>query len=240
MQAILNIFQTGLIFKTFPNPTVAIIACSLCILGCIAIPYLLGSINSAIIVSKLFFHEDVRTHGSGNAGTTNVMRTYGKKAALFTLLGDILKTVISILIGGLFLGLYYKTGFSFGWGGYIAGFFCIVGHVWPIYYRFRGGKGVLCLASAVLMLSPIAFIPLIAIFIILVAFTRYISLGSVISALLYPLILQRLATFFVRPPDALCILLCIIEALLIVFCHRTNIRRIMNGEENKFSFKSKR
>lgn len=241
MQAFLNLFQEGFFFSTFPNKTVALVICALSVFGCIIIPYLLGSINSAIIVSKIFFHEDVRQHGSGNAGTTNVMRSYGKKAALFTLLGDILKTVIAVLIGGLFMGLYYgKYAFSVGLGGYIAGFFCIVGHIWPIYYRFRGGKGVLCLATVVGMLSPIVLLPLLLFFILLVAFTRYVSLGSVISALLYPLLLNRLALFFGHPINGLCLLLGIFEALLIVFCHRANIRRIMNGEESKFSFKSKR
>lgn len=241
MSTFFSLFQEGLFFSTFPNKTVALTVCVISVLGCIIIPYLLGSINSAIVVSKLFFNEDVRTHGSGNAGTTNVMRTYGKKAALFTLLGDILKTVIAVLIGGLFMGLYYgKYAFSVGLGGYIAGFFCIVGHIWPIYYRFRGGKGVLCLATVVGMLSPIVLLPLLLIFILLVAFARYISLGSVISALIYPLFLNRIALFFGHPINGLCLLLGILEALLIVFCHRSNIKRIMAGEENKFSFKSKR
>lgn len=240
MNAFFSLFQEGLFFSTFPNKTVALTVCIVSVLGCIIVPYLLGSINSALVVSKLLFNEDVRTHGSGNAGTTNVMRTYGKKAALFTLLGDILKTVIAVLVGGLFMGLYYgKYAFSVGLGGYIAGFFCIVGHIWPIYYRFRGGKGVLCLATVVGMLSPIVLLPLLLIFILLVAFARYISLGSVITALIYPLLLNRLALFFGHPINGLCLLLAIFEALLIIFCHRTNIKRIMNGEENKFSFKSK-
>lgn len=243
MNAFFSLFQEGLFLKfAAAEHSVAsvIVVGILCTLGAIVFPYLLGSINSAMVVSKLFFNEDVRTHGSGNAGTTNVMRTYGKKAALFTLLGDILKTVIAVLVGGLFMGLQYgKYAFSIWIGGYIAGFFCIVGHIWPIYYRFRGGKGVLCLATVVGMLSPIVLLPLLLIFIILVAFARYVSLGSVITALIYPLVLNRIALFFGAPVNGICLLLAIFEALLIIFCHRTNIKRIMNGEENKFSFKSK-
>ncbi len=204
------------------------------------IPYLLGSINSAILVSKIFFREDVRNSGSGNAGTTNVMRCYGKKAALLTLLGDILKTVIAVLVGGMIMGLgYVGYGFAVGLGGYIAAFSCVVGHVWPIYHGFRGGKGVLCLATVVGMLSPIVLLILLLCFVGLVAFTRYISLGSVIGALLYPFLLNRIsALFFSQGIVGMPTLIAMVLALLIVFCHRGNLKRLLNGEENKFSFHS--
>lgn len=212
--------------------------------------YLLGSINSAIIVSRLFFREDVRSQGSGNAGTTNVMRSYGKKAAIFTLLGDMLKTVIAILFGGLVLGLNYAGyGFSYGYGGYIAAFACVLGHVYPIFYGFKGGKGVLCLATAVLMLSPIALVLLFLVFILIVAFTKYVSLGSVVGALLYPILLNRLIVLLgpvvtqegnVVPLDGVQTLISMLLGLFIAFCHRENIKRLMRGEEHKFSFHSKK
>ena len=99
----------------------------------VLIPYLLGSINSAVVISRLLYHDDVRNHGSGNAGTTNMLRTYGKVAALLTLLGDVLKTVLAVCIGSFTL--------SAAIGGWIAAFFCMIGHIFPLYYRFRGGKG---------------------------------------------------------------------------------------------------
>lgn len=240
MQAFLNLFQKGLAYTiTYPSETSLLIFTIVFIVATIVIPYLLGSVNSAIIVSKIFFHEDVREKGSGNAGTTNVMRSYGKKAALLTLLGDILKTVLAIFVGGLFMGLYYGPyGFSIGYGGYIAGFFCIVGHIFPVFYKFRGGKGVLCLATAAAMLSPFVLLLLLLFFIIIVAFTRYVSLGSVIGSLFYPLLLNRFAIFFGASLDGIHTLIAMAAALLIVFCHRKNLRRIMNGEENKFSFHS--
>ena len=122
----------------------------------IFIPYLLGSVNTAIIVSGAMYHDDVRNHGSGNAGFTNMMRNYGKKAAIITFVGDILKTVLAVLIGWCVFG--YLTA-------YIAGLACLIGHVFPVFYNFRGGKGVVCLATILLMLDWRLFLILLAIFI---------------------------------------------------------------------------
>ncbi|MGM9643600.1 MAG: glycerol-3-phosphate acyltransferase, partial [Eubacteriales bacterium] len=116
---------------------------------CIILPYLIGSINPAIIFSKKVYHDDIRTHGSGNAGTTNTLRTYGKKMAALILLLDFLKAVIAVVLGSLILSREV--------GGAIAGIFVILGHTFPIYYKFKGGKGVASLAGVVLVLSPISF-----------------------------------------------------------------------------------
>lgn len=239
----LSLLQEGLLYRlSFSSTNTLVIATALLTAATIIIPYLLGSINSAMVVSRLFFGTDIRKEGSGNAGTTNVMRCHGKKAALLTLLGDIFKTVLSVLIGGLFMGLYYgDLAFSIGYGGYIAGFFCMVGHIWPIYYGFRGGKGVLCLATFVGVLSPLVLLPLLLIFIVIVAFTRYVSLGSVLGALIYPLLLNRLCMLsFGYTLDGIQTVISMLAALLIVICHRANLRRLLNGEENKFSFHSKK
>ena len=111
------------------------------LLASIVAAYLLGSINSAIIISKLFYGDDIRKHGSGNAGTTNMLRTYGAKAALFTLIFDMLKTVLAIGFAGFLLGFYYVPGaISISEVCYIAGLFAVIGHVFPIYYQGKGGK----------------------------------------------------------------------------------------------------
>ena len=132
--------------------------------------YFLGSINFAIIISSTQYKQDIRDFGSNNAGMTNMMRTYGKKAAALTLIGDALKAVIACLIGHIILGQL---------GAYIAGLFCIVGHIFPIYYNFKGGKGVVTAGVTIFMCNPIVFLIIITMFFIIVLISRYISLGSV-------------------------------------------------------------
>ena len=186
---------------------------------CAASGYFLGALNSAIIVSKLKYGQDIRNFGSGNAGMTNMLRTYGKGAAGLTLLGDVLKTVIGCLIGLLLLGES---------GGYVAGFFCIIGHVFPIYYDFKGGKGVLALATMVCMLNWQTFLVLFMLFILIVSFTKYISLGSVMCSLLYPIVLSKFAE-----PNIFATIVSITVAILVTVMHRANIKRLLDGEENK-------
>ena len=207
------------------------------ILAIIIIPYLLGSINSAIIVSKVGYHDDIRNHGSGNAGLTNTLRTYGLGAAGLTLLGDILKTVLSILIAGIFFGFNYVSGISVGYACYIAALFCIIGHIKPIYYGFRGGKGVLCCATAVLVLAPIVFLVLFASFALIVYVSRYISLGSIVVAGLLPIALQGyMQTIANDSYDPIVVLFGFIVAVIVIYCHRSNLGRLWRHEENKFSF----
>ena len=189
--------------------------------------YLLGSINFAIIISGKQYKQDIREFGSKNAGMTNMMRTYGKKAAGYTLLGDALKAVVSCIIGYTLIGHL---------GAYVAGLFCILGHIFPVYYKFKGGKGVVTTAIAILMCDPFVFLVLITIFVIIVAFTKYISLGSVICVMLCPILsdkFSRLLRGFPTPFSAFAIVI----AILVVFKHWTNIKRLLNGTESKFSFK---
>ena len=205
---------------------------------CMVIPYLLGSVNTAVLVSRLLYHDDIRRHGSGNAGLTNMLRTYGKVGALLTLLGDVLKTLLSIFIGGLLMGLQYYGSFSLGYGGYLAAMFCVMGHVFPIYYRFKGGKGVLCSATVVAALSPIVFCILLLVFVGLVALTKYVSLGSVMSALTYPLFYFMLfkVMFQGSTPPFYVVLFTFAIAAFLVWLHRANIERLRKGEEHKLSF----
>ena len=208
----------------------------------IVVAYLLGSINSAIIISKVFYGDDIRKHGSGNAGTTNMLRTYGKKAALFTLIFDMLKTVVAIAFAGFLLGFYYVRGaVAISEVCYIAGLFAVIGHVFPIYYHGKGGKGVLCASTMALMLSPIVFAILLCIFVIIVWLTRYVSLGSVVGVGLYPVALRGfMAVLYPEiPMSGLISLSAIILAVLIIYCHRGNLKRIMDRTENQISFKKK-
>jgi len=206
--------------------------------------YLLGSINSAIIVSRTIYHDDIRKHGSGNAGLTNMLRTYGKGAAGLTLLGDISKTAIAILISAVFFGFNYVGGVSTGDGMcYVAGLFTVVGHIAPAYYKFKGGKGVLTTAVTALILSPIPFLILFTLFVLVVAISKYVSLGSVIAAILYPVMLRGYFAVVFSNTDkslpGLAALATIIIAILIVWCHRGNLQRISERTERKISFKKK-
>ena len=204
----------------------------------VLVPYLLGSINTAILVSRVFYREDVRKKGSGNAGLTNVHRVYGKKAALLVLLGDVLKMVLSLLIVGFFYGMKYGSyAFATNVALYIAGTACIIGHVFPVFFKFKGGKGVLCTAAMVLTLSPIVFAVLIVIFILIVWVTKYISVGSMTAGLAYPFVLDRSLAMCGGQADMMIALLAMVIALLIVYCHRSNIIRLKEKRENKFSFK---
>ena len=216
----------------------------LLIAAIIAVSYLLGSMNSAIILSKLVYKDDIRRHGSGNGGLTNMLRTYGKGAAGLTLLGDIMKTVIAILVAGVLFGFNYVGGISTGDGVcYIAGLFVVVGHVFPCYYKFKGGKGVLATAAMALILSPVPFLLLLLVFIGIVAASKYVSLGSVTVAVLYPIVLSGYFKFMFAKTDislpGFAALTSIILAILIVWCHRGNLQRIGNRTERKISFKKK-
>lgn len=209
----------------------------------IAVGYLLGSLNASMVVSKLLYHDDIRKHGSGNAGLTNMLRTYGKGAAGLTLLGDILKTAIAILFAGVLFGFGYVGGISTNLGFcYVAGLFAVVGHIFPIYYKFKGGKGVLATATMALILTPLPFAVLLLIFVIIVWITRYVSLGSIAGAIFYPVsIFVYFKVFFAEgtPIPLFAAVSTVILAILIVWCHRGNIERISNRTERKLSFKKK-
>ncbi len=193
---------------------------------CSVIAYLLGSINFAIIISGKTYGQDIRSYGSKNAGMTNMMRVYGKRAAALTLLGDAFKAVIAGLIGYALLGQM---------GAYVAGTACVIGHMFPVFFKFKGGKGVVTTAVTVLMCNPFVFLILFVLFVIIVAGTRYISLGSVMCMLLYPFLLSGIDTWLIGGcPYAVFALLI---AALVIYKHRENIKRLREGKESKFSFK---
>ena len=198
--------------------------------------YLLGSLNSAIIISKLLYKDDIRKYGSGNAGMTNMLRTFGKGAAGLTLLGDLLKTVVAILISAIFFGFHYIGGISMQDFCYVAGLFAVLGHVFPIYYKFKGGKGVLATATMALVLAPIPAVILILLFVAIVAASKYVSLGSVCGACLFPVLVAGYVKFLGLPTPGIMMLCCILLAIFIVWCHRENLKRISEKTERKISF----
>lgn len=203
--------------------------------------YLLGSINSAILISKVIYRDDIRKHGSGNGGMTNMLRTFGGKAAILTLVGDLLKTAIAVFIAGLVYGFWYTAGIATSEMCYMAGLFAVLGHIFPLYYRFKGGKGVLVTSTMALILTPVPFLILLAIFVAIVYMSRYVSLGSVSVAVLYPVLLHgAFAVVFEAPMPGLMALSTIVLACLIVWCHRENLKRISEGTESKLSFKKKK
>ncbi len=207
----------------------------------ISVAYLLGSINTSIIVSRLLYGDDIRRHGSGNAGLTNTLRTYGAKAALLTLFGDIFKTVFAIFFAGLLLGFGYRGGVAVSEGPYIAGLFAMLGHIFPIYYKFKGGKGVLVAATMVLTTTPVLFPVLFLFFVLVLLVSHYVSLSSVTAAVLYPVtVYTYIKVFFPKAqiPGILSITT-IIVAMIIFLCHIENLKRIGERTERVFSFKRK-
>ncbi|MBQ9080486.1 MAG: glycerol-3-phosphate 1-O-acyltransferase PlsY [Clostridia bacterium] len=194
-----------------------------------AVGYFLGSLNFAIMLSKRFHHEDVREHGSGNAGATNMLRTYGKGMAALTLVGDMLKCAIAILIGAL---LWVD-------GAYIAGLFCVIGHVFPCWFHFRGGKGVAVAAAVILMTSPIVFLLVILVFAVIVLSTKYVSLASVMAALVYPVFLSSMNTVSGNEGSFNIIMAFLITTIVVVM-HRQNIKRLLDKTEPKISLGKKK
>ena len=151
--------------------------------------YLLGSIVFGILISKHFCHDDVRTHGSGSAGMTNMLRNYGKAAGAATAVGDVAKGAVAVILGRLiFAWMLPGTGIEPVCGAYLAGIFAVIGHTLPVYFGFKGGKGVLVGAGAILATSPVVVLALLIIFLIEFAITRIVSLGSIIVAGLYPIL----------------------------------------------------
>lgn len=241
----MNIFSIGLINLLIKDGCISADSSlhhTVIIIGAVltvVISYLLGSINSAVLLSRLLFKEDVRTHGSGNAGLTNMLRTYGKGAAALTLIGDMGKTAIAILISGLIFGFSYSGGISMSGFLYLSGLSAVLGHVFPIFYGFKGGKGVLVTATMAVILCPAVFGGLITLFIIIVAISGYVSLGSIVAASLFP-VCVCLYSYFVGGGIPLLSAICsIFLGAFVVWCHRSNIKRLRDGNEKKISIGKK-
>lgn len=210
----------------------------------VLVSYLLGSLNFSIIFSKGVVKKDIRESGSGNAGATNMLRTYGKKFALLTMLGDIIKVAIAIIIAFLIFGSPVKYLFAsptdptemqqIMFYKQFAGFFCVIGHIFPVFFKFKGGKGVAACTGMVIMVDWRIALILFVIFVIIVAISKWISLGSITIAVLYPVLLYA---FY---KNIIVTLIALIFAVMVVVAHRQNIKRILNKTENKISFKKKK
>ncbi len=181
------------------------------------IGYLLGSINSAVILSRML-GKDIRTVGSGNAGATNILRTYGKGAAALVFIFDILKGVLAVLAGRALCGDY---------GSYLAGFSAIIGHNFPVYFGFRGGKGIVTSLAVMLTVAPFEAALAFLLAVILIMITRYVSLGSIVGSAFFGI----LAT--ICRDDLFFRIFAISVALLAILRHHTNIRRLISGTERK-------
>lgn len=187
------------------------------------IAYLLGNISSGVIVSKTISHTDIREHGSGNAGTTNMLRTLGWVPSILTLLGDALKAVAAALIGRAIAG---ETGMMIGGVG------VILGHNWPVFLGFRGGKGIASSWGFILVTDPVTALILFVQQVAIIAGTKYMSLGSISSAILYPVI-----TIIRHWGNAPRIITACILGGLALFSHRANIARLIAGNENRLDFR---
>lgn len=218
----------------------------LIVIGIVA--YLLGSVNSSIIVGK-FYKIDIREHGSGNAGLTNTLRTLGKKAAAFVLIGDVLKGVLAILFARLLAPTAVVGEINFNgtmlplektftdFAMQIAGVLVILGHIFPVFYKFKGGKGVLTSATVIMMVNWPVGLACLLVFIVVVALTRYVSLGSVLAAFAFPLLFIGLDKYIGRMEDFSWIIFGCILASIVIFMHRGNIVRLWKNTERKLGEK---
>lgn len=191
----------------------------------VVIGYLLGGINFSIIMGKLTAGIDIRQFGSGNAGTTNTLRVLGKKAAVVTLVGDMLKGTLAAYIGYLFCG---------EWGAMVGGGMALFGHCFPVYYNFKGGKGVATCGGMLLIVDWRIFLIMLGILVLTLVVTRYMSLGSMLACVAFPF----LVVFF-KGYSVYYLAWSIFMSLLVIYQHRSNIARLIRGEESKFSLKKK-
>lgn len=208
------------------------------------IAYLLGSLNFSIILSEVVKKKDIRDSGSGNAGATNMLRTYGKKAAVGTMIGDILKVALGIIIAFAILDVPMKYIFSNPADAAeiqrvmlykeFAGLFCVLGHIFPLYFKFKGGKGVAACTGMVIIVDWRIALILFVIFIGVILISKWISLGSIVIALLYPVLIFAFYKNFILAAVAL------LFTAIVIVAHRENIKRLAKGTENKISFKNKK
>ncbi len=197
-----------------------------------AIPYLTGSISSAVIISKIFYGKDIRNSGSGNAGATNALRVFGKKAGAAVFLFDFFKGMLAVFFAKILV-----TSFSADYLCIpIAGFFVQLGHIFPIFFGFKGGKGVATAAGSAMAIMPLVALILLVIFVIIAIITKTVSLASGICAAVYPL----LAYFISDEYKTVHFIFAACCSVLIIIKHLSNFALLLDGKENKISFKKKK
>lgn len=203
------------------------------------IAYAIGSVNFSVIISRKMAGFDVREKGSGNAGTTNMLRSVGKKAAIITLICDILKGVVAIALA--IIASNFIDDINPSILATIAGFFVVVGHTFPIFFEFRGGKGVATALGVLLVINWQIGLICLVFALLLMALTKMVSLGSIMAAILFPVLTLFITENYIVQAESgnrlAYIIFGIAMAALVVFNHRANLKRILNGTENKLSFK---
>ena len=191
------------------------------------VAYLLGNISTSYIVAKRIAGVDIRTQDSGNAGSTNVLRTLGKRAGAMTFLGDVLKGVMAVLISEFAARL---VGIDTLLAGYLAVICVVAGHNWPAVLGFRGGKGVATSLGAMLAVNPVITLMCLAVFILVVAITKYVSLGSVVGIGCSPI-------FMIMVKNKAGLIVALFLTASVIYNHRANIKRLLNGTERKIGQK---
>jgi acyl phosphate:glycerol-3-phosphate acyltransferase len=198
--------------------------------------YLLGSISTALIVGKVGYGIDIREHGSGNAGATNTFRVLGQKAGIIVMIGDILKGAIAVQLVRLHPG-FPITEDAFVNFQVLLGIASVLGHVFPIWSQFRGGKGIATLFGMVLSIQPSAALLLVVVFVGMLLITQYVSLSSISASVAFPVII--LVIF--REPEVMYRIFAVAAALVVVLTHHKNINRLLQGNESKMNlFKGKK
>ena len=199
------------------------------------VAYMLGSISFSVIISKKMAGFDVRDKGSGNAGSTNVLRSVGKRAALLTLIGDLLKGIVAVLFAILVGAIAKNSDKSVLLQ--LAGIFVVIGHTFPLFFGFKGGKGVATALGVLLITNWKIGLICLVFALVLMAFSRMVSMGSVGAAILFPVLTLFIDTNYTISEGSGYFVYSIILAIIVAFNHRSNIKRILNGTENKLSFK---
>lgn len=195
------------------------------------IAYLLGSINSSILVGRLFGVKDIRQHGSGNAGATNTLRTIGKKAAALVFAGDVLKGVIAVLIAKLIAFLMHT---DMGIAVLAAALLAVLGHNYPLYFGFKGGKGIATSAAVILMIDPLIGVCVFVFALLVMLITRYVSVGSIAAAVAFPV-----AVAIWHHDNIPYLIFAVALGLLAILRHKENIKRLAKGTESKLGAKKK-
>ena len=184
--------------------------------------YFLGNISTGLLIGKLTAQIDIRQHGSGNAGTTNVMRTLGWVPSLLTLAGDVLKAVLAVVIGRAIAG-------EIGW--IVGALAVLLGHNWPVLFGFKGGKGMACSLGIILATEPLFALTVLAVQVLVLVITRYMSVASLTTSVLYPVLV-----ICFHASDTPYVVFSILAACLAIFCHRSNISRLIHHTENRLDF----
>ncbi|MGC4057382.1 MAG: glycerol-3-phosphate 1-O-acyltransferase PlsY [Chitinophagaceae bacterium] len=203
----------------------------------VLLAYMIGSVSTAVLVSKRFYGIDIREHGSGNAGATNTFRVLGKNAGVIVMAADILKGFLAVKLSLLSQYSWHPTpSVQFVNLQVILGIASVLGHIFPIWSGFRGGKGIATLFGMILGIQPLVAVSLVGVFLLMLFATRYVSLSSISASIAFPLLI----VFIFREPELSYKIFAIGTAFLVVLTHHKNIGRLLNGNESKVPIFKKR